>query len=321
MRSVKIPNSSLEVSPFCLGTGNFGASVDRDAAFALLDAFAALGGTFIDTAHVYCDWIPGTKSASEKIIGQWLTTRGMHGKIVIGTKGAHPDLKTMHISRLSREDIAQDTDESLEYLQTDRIDLYWLHRDDPQMPVGAILDTLNEQVAQGKIRHFGASNWTIARIAAAADYAAAHQVQTFVANQPLWGLTFSNVDNIPDKTIVALNDDGVAYHRRTGLALIPYSSQGHGFFGKLASVGRAGISKGDLAQFDSPVNERRLPVVSRLAASYGVTLNDIVLAYLYSQPFPVIPIIGSKKIEQLRATAETVELRLTPEEVAALENA
>lgn len=321
MKYVTIPNTDLRVSQLCIGSAQFGAALTEQDAFALLDQFVKLGGNFIDTAHVYCNWIPGSRSSSEKMIGKWLTTRGNRNQLVIATKGAHPDLNTMHISRMSNPEIEQDISESLEYLQTDHIDLYWLHRDDVTIPVGQIINCLNAQVAAGKIRYFGASNWTTARLEEAYDYAQKNNVMGFVANQPLWSLAHSMMGNIPDQTLVALDEAGTDFHRRTGMAVIPYSAQGHGFFSKLATVGREGISKADLAQFDNDTNARRLPRIQELAQKYGVGINHIVLAYLYSQPFVTVPVIGPRHLDQLADSASHTDLLLTPDEVAYLQTA
>ena len=175
--------------PLCLGTGNFGAALDQDAAFALLDAYLDQGGNFLDSAQVYCDWIPDNeRSSSEKIIGRWMKERRNRDRLVIATKGAHPDLATMQIPRMSRAEIEADLHASLRHLQTDVIDLYWLHRDDPARPVAEILETLNAAVQAGKIRAFGCSNWRAERLQAANEYAATHGLHGFVASQVLWNL-------------------------------------------------------------------------------------------------------------------------------------
>jgi aryl-alcohol dehydrogenase-like predicted oxidoreductase len=321
MRYVVIPNTALRVSQICLGSTDIGSVIPTAESFALLDEFIALGGNFIDTALVYADWIPGPRSTSEKAIGQWLKARGLRNQITIATKGGHPQLSTMHISRLSHAEITHDLAESLDHLQTDTIDLYWLHRDDPTIPVGEIVDILNEQVAAGKIRYFGASNWSIARIQAAIKYAARSGKQAFVANQPLWSLAAPNMDVHPDQTLVAMDQAGLEYHRRTGMAVIPYSSQAHGFFSKLAASGRAGVSQTDLTIFDNETNWKRLECIRELAHRYEVPINDIVLAYLISQPFPTIPIVGSKRIDQLHSSIKALDLTLTPGDLVFLETA
>lgn len=318
MRYVTIPNTDLHVSQVCIGSTDLGSKVKAPETFALLDEFIALGGNFIDSAHVYA---PGTNSISEKTIGQWMRNRGNREQVFISTKGAHPDVSTMHISRLSRAEITQDLNESLEHLQTDRIDLYWLHRDDPAVPVSQIIDTLNEQVEAGKIRYFGASNWTISRIQSANAYAAQKGLGGFVANQPLWSLAAPNMDSHPDQTLVAMDQVGLDFHRKTGMAVMAYSSQAHGFFTKLDASGKANIPPADLTLYDNPTNLRRLERIRELASQHAVQINDIVLSYLLSQPFTTIPILGCKRVDHLHSSVKALELSLTPTEVSYLESA
>ncbi len=154
-----IPNTTLAPSVLCFGTTMIGSTVDKAGSFQLLDAFVEAGGTFVDTAKVYADWLPGERSISEKTIGEWLRRSGKRSQVVLATKGAHPDLSAMQTGRLSRAEIIADLDASLRHLQTDVIDLYWLHRDDAEQPVADILATLESQVRAGKIRYYGCSNW------------------------------------------------------------------------------------------------------------------------------------------------------------------
>ncbi len=321
MKYVTIPNTELRVSQICLGSAEFGATMTPKDSFNLLDAFIAEGGNFIDTAHVYSDWIPNTKSTSEKLIGQWLRKSGMREDILIATKGAHPELTSMNVSRLSKADIEQDVNESLEYLQTDMIDLYWLHRDDTNIPVGEIIDALNEQVWLGNIRYFGCSNWTVSRIQEALDYAAEKNIPSFVANQPLWSLAVADMQAIPDKTLVGMDDEGLAFHKRTKMAVIPYTSQAKGFFSKVERSGSNGLSEGDRKVYFSDINNRRLLRVQELAQKYAVGVNDIALSYLMSQPFTTIPVVGCKTVEQLKSSLKAVDVVLTRAEVAYLEAA
>ena len=158
------------VSVISLGTGGAGANYDRATAFAMLDAFFEEGGNFVDTAHVYNDWIPGERSRSEKLLGAWMKERRNRSGVLLATKGAHPDLAQMQVGRLSPAEIQADLEESLRFLQVETIDLYWLHRDDPTRPVEEIIDTLEAQVQAGKIRYFGCSNWRLERIQAAQLY-------------------------------------------------------------------------------------------------------------------------------------------------------
>ena len=317
MKTLSIPNSDISTSQICLGCGPIGSALQREESFALLDAFYERGGRFLDTAHVYADWIPGTKSLSEKMLGHWFHASGLRDDIVIATKGAHPLLSSMQVSRMSPEDITTDVTESLEFMQTDRIDVYWLHRDATHLPVSEIIDALNEHVRAGRLRYLGCSNWHINRIREANEYAAANGLEGFAANQPMWSLAVPDLANWPDQTLVAMDAEGLEFHREMQVAAIPYSSQAHGYYTKL-DAGKA-LGDGTRKLYDSEANLERLPKVQNLAKKYGVGVTEIALAYLMAHLFPVFPIVGCKNIEQLDDSLKAFNVTLTPEDVAYLD--
>jgi aryl-alcohol dehydrogenase-like predicted oxidoreductase len=299
MHSVRIPNTALEVSSLCLGTGQFGSDLDRTSSWALLDAFVGAGGNFIDTANVYGDWIPGTKSSSEKMIGAWLADRGNREKMVIATKGAHPLLSSMDVPRCAPKDIIHDIDQSLSHLQCEVIDVFWMHRDDPTRPTGEIIETLAEQVKAGKIRYYGCSNWRVERIAAANAYALERGLSGFVGDQMLWNAAKLDVAAHPDKTIVAMEPPLYRYHLETGLAAIPFSSQAHGLLHKLATGRADAIRASHNVIYPPASNQRRALAVQTLADELGVSFTGVVLGYLQSQPFVTIPVIGARTLTHL----------------------
>ena len=163
MDTLNIPNTDLNPSVLCLGTANIGVRNTEAEAHALFDAFVSHGGAFIDTARVYSNWIPGELNRSERIIGDWLAKRRDRDRLIIATKGGHFNLED-RIPRLSAEELETDLSGSLHKLQTDYIDLYWLHRDDINRPVAELLDILHAFQQAGKIRHYACSNWTPERI-------------------------------------------------------------------------------------------------------------------------------------------------------------
>ncbi|MBX3086442.1 MAG: aldo/keto reductase [Anaerolineae bacterium] len=315
-KTLTLPQTDLTVSQVCLGSSHFGSSISQSDVFRLLDSFVDHGGNFIDTARVYADWLPNGANASERTIGEWQRQRGNRAKIVLATKGAHPDLKTMTVSRLSPADIAHDIETSLRYLQTDVIDLYWLHRDDANRPVEDILETLNKHVALGNIRYFGCSNWTVPRIRAALAAAEASHSMGFVANQPMWSLAKPNLEAIGDKTIVIADDVDIAFHRETGLPLVPFTSQAKGYFSKLAA-GR--VPPADQKTYDNATNRVRFARIRELSERYHVSVSAIALSYLTSQPFPVVPVIGASKLAQLEDSLANSDLVLTPDDLNSLE--
>jgi len=315
MPFIRIPRTSLTPSSLCLGTGNLGSSLSKEESFTLLDAFVDLGGNFLDTARVYTDWLPGERSISEKTIGEWIHLRRIRNRIILATKGGHPELATMNIPRLSPRDIIGDLDASLRNLRTDRIDLYWLHRDDPGRPVGDIMDTLAARVAAGKILHLGCSNWRLERIRAAQEYAEKQGIPGFVANQMMWSLAATHPAGLPDPTMVAMDAALKKYHGESGMAAVPYSSQAGGLFQKMAG-GLRDIPK----IYATGENTIRFQRVLELRAQTGLSITEITLGYLLSQPFPTIPIVGFRNPSQLNDSWKGAGTRLTPEQIAFLES-
>jgi aryl-alcohol dehydrogenase-like predicted oxidoreductase len=319
MRQVLIPNSDLYPSTLCLGTADMGSKIDEERSFLMLDRFVERGGNFLDTAQVYADWLPGERSISEKTLGGWLAARGNRHKIVLATKGAHPELATMHLPRMSRTEIVYDLDNSLCNLRTDVIDLYWLHRDAPGVPVGEIIEILNDQVAAGKIRHFGASNWCAPRIQAAQAYAAQHSLQGFVANQMLWNIGVVEYAGLGDPTIAIMDKAMYDTHMETGLAAIPFSAQANGFFNKLAEGREHDIRPRTRQIYRAPANQQRLQRIRQLGQETGLTVTQIVLGYLLAQPFTTIPIIGCQNVAQLDDSLSAATVDLSPTQVRFLE--
>ena len=233
MRYANIPGISQPAAVICLGTAMMNDAFDIARAHRILDMYQDIGGNFIDTARVYGLTGDG-HSLSERCVGDWLKARGNRERIVLATKGGHYDLAT-RASRLSPTDITSDCEASLRDLGVDFIDLYWLHRDDERRPVEEIIDTLNALRRRGLIGALGASNWSAARMAAANEYAARSGQAGFVADQPQWSLARQFVCD--DDTLVQMNAELYAFHARTGMAVVPFSSQAKGFYSKLAQGG------------------------------------------------------------------------------------
>jgi len=319
MRTLDLPNTDLTVSGICLGTADIGSKIDRNTSFRMLDLFLELGGTFIDTASVYANWLPGPESISEKTIGEWLSGSSKRDHIVLATKGAHPDLRTMLVPRMSRAEILHDLDSSLRNLRTDVIDLYWLHRDAVKVPVAEIVETLNEQVRAGKIRYFGCSNWRAQRIQEAQDYAAAHGLQGFSGDQMMWSMAVIDRPAIADTTIEVMNDALYRLHNESGLAAIPYTAQANGLFQKMAAGVANQMKPNHQAMYASPENLARFRRARTLAEELSTSITAIVLAYLQSQPFATVPIVGCQSPEQLADSAAAADVRFSADQVAFLE--
>lgn len=315
-----IPDTDLAVSQLILGSAQFGLKQTEADAHALLDQFVGLGGNMIDTARIYSDWVPGEVGRSERIIGDWLRSRRPAGKaVLIATKGAHYHFTDAARSRVTREATSADLDLSLQTLGVETIDLYWLHRDNPEVPVEEIVDFMHEFVAEGKIRCVGASNWTVERLTAANAYAASQGRPGFVASQVLYNLGSWHLRPLPDPTLVAMDRPTYAHHCQSGFPVFAYSSQATGFFSKVIERG-AGLE--DLAEdfHATPANLRLAPTVAKLAQEKQCSINAIVLAYLLHQPLSVFPVIGADRAEQLDDSMSALNVSLATAELQMLED-
>jgi aryl-alcohol dehydrogenase-like predicted oxidoreductase len=265
-------------------------------ATAIVDAFFAAGGTVLDTAYVY------GKGEVDRLLGEWVNSRGVREQVVVIAKGAH----TPHC----RPDaIALQLAESLDRLQTDYADLYFMHRDDPAVPVGEFVDVLDELRRAGKIRKFGGSNWTLARMDEANAYARSHGKQGF----ELLSNNFSLAEMVAPMWAgcISSSDPGsMAWLQRTQIPIFAWSSQGRGFF-----TDRAGRDKFDdptlVRCWYSDVNFARRDRVRELARRLNVSPAQVALAYLFVQPFPVFPIIGPASLEELRDSMGALKVDLS----------
>ena len=319
MQRLTLPGTDMTVSQLCLGTNQFGTVVDDERVADILAAYAALGGNFLDTAASYGDWMStAPRGSSELALGRWMA-RQRREDWVIATKGCEFDYRAGFTLRVSPEYLDGDIAGSLERLGVGYIDLYWLHRDDPAQPVQVLIDALIAQQQAGRIRHFGCSNWSPARIRQAQAYAAKRGHQGFVACQPMWGLAEPDREAMQNYAPGGYYEDGYRELHEQGLPMIPYSAQSRGVFSKLA-IG-VPLAADIAALYGSDANRRKLVVIEMIAARHGVSINEVVLAYLLCQPYTTIPIIGCGNAQQLRESALACELQLDASELATLRNA
>src|SRR5205085_10065959 len=256
----------------------------------------------VDTAYHYGETI-------ESATGQGRQLRGNRDQIVIVGKGAHHGPRG---PRVNRDAIAADLAASLARLQTDYIDLYLLHRDDPAVPVGEIVEWLNEHYRAGHIRAFGGSNWTTGRLQAAIDYAREHRLVPFVAGSPNFSLAVWNEP--PWKDCLSAAVEGKEWYSERQFPLLAWSSQAQGFFtGRYAPEDRSNPNM--VRTWYNEANFERLERAWELGRRKGVSANATALAYVLCQPFPIFPLIGPHSLEEIRTSCEALRVSLTPEEL------
>jgi aryl-alcohol dehydrogenase-like predicted oxidoreductase len=290
--------SGLDVSTLCLGTNVFGWNVDETAAHAVLDAYVAGGGNFIDTADSYSAWIEGNSGGeSETIIGTWLAKNAARrDDLVVATKVARLAPNT----GLSRAAILGAADASLKRLQVDHIDVYWAHFDDPDTELEETLSAFGELIDAGKVRHIGASNYTAQRLAAALALSDEKGLAKFVALQPHYNLV----------------------EREYDLAVVPYFALAKGFLTGKYRPGGAHVDSpraGAAAEYlERPDAVAILDALDAVAAAHDTNVAAVGLAWLAAQPHVVSPIASARTVEQLAELLPVNDLRLSDAEVEQL---
>ena len=302
---IRLPKTNLDVSPICLGGNVFGWSANKDESFAVLDAFVAAGGNFIDTADVYSEWVEGhVGGESETIIGEWMASRGNRSEIILATKVAMLSTRP----GLSRANILAAVEDSLRRLQTDYIDLYYAHKDDPTVPLEETLATFDELVKTGKVRNIGASNYEAARLFEASEISKRLGLVEYSVLQNRYNL----VDREP------FESDSAPALAELGMSAVPFYGIALGFLtGKYQPGVELKTARTEGAkQYFTEANWATLAKVTELASELGVSNAAIALAWLRAQPTVGVPIASARNVEQLADLMQHVEL--TPAQVAHL---
>jgi aryl-alcohol dehydrogenase-like predicted oxidoreductase len=306
-----IGSSGLDVFPLGLGGNTFGWTSDQQTSFAVLDAYVAGGGNFIDTADGYSAWVPGNSGGeSETIIGEWTAARGSRDSVIIATKVfSHPRFRG-----LSPKNVLAAADASLARLQTDRIDLYFAHRDDPDVPVAEAAGAFHELQLAGKIRYVGLSNFTAPRLREWFAVAEAEGFAAPVALQPHY--------NLMERA--AYEGSLAAVVAEFGLGVVPYYALASGFLaGKYRSASdHAGAPRQPGAsRYLTPTGLAVLAALDSIAADRGVAPATVALAWLRTRPNVVAPLASARTVDQLPALLAAATLDLTADEAESLDKA
>jgi aryl-alcohol dehydrogenase-like predicted oxidoreductase len=309
----QLGKSPIKTAPLAFGGNVFGWTADEKASFALLDRFVDAGLTFIDTADVYSRWHPGNKGGeSETIIGKWLKQSGKRNKVTIATKlgiEMAPDKKG-----LSRAYMMRAVEDSLQRLQTDHIDLYQSHRDDPATPQAETLGAYAELIKQGKVGAIGASNFTAPRLAEALELSRKHGLPRYESLQPQYSLVERKELEGPLEELCLKEKVGV----------IGYYSLASGFLsGKYRSEADLG-NRARGSRVKSYLNERGFRVLKALddiAAKHRATPAQIALAWLMARPSVTAPIASATTLSQLEELIKSTEIRLGKAEIEQLDKA
>lgn len=313
MEKRKLGNSGLEVVPLAFGGNVFGWTIDEATSFRILDDFVDAGCDFIDTADIYSTWKPGNQGGeSETIIGNWMKQKGNRDRVMIATKvglDMGPDKKG-----LSRDYIMRAAEDSLRRLQTDYIDLYQSHWDDPNTPLEETLGAFGELIEQGKVRAIGASNYSGERFAEALSVSEKTGLPRYETMQPNY--------NLYDREEYEKTLEPICLEKNIGV--LPYYALASGFLtGKYRS--EADLSKSQrgegIKKYLNDRGARILSALDKVAAEYNATPAQVAIAWLREQPSVTAPIASATSLDQLSDLLQSNDLQLDPSAIEALDHA
>jgi aryl-alcohol dehydrogenase-like predicted oxidoreductase len=311
VKRVKLGNSQVEVSALAMGTDLIGSKIDRATSFTLFDFFSENGGTLIDTANMYAMWLPGCKGGeSETTLGQWMKERGNRDQIEVSTKLAfdYPGC----VGGLTAGEIERECEKSLKRLQTDRIDIYYAHRDDRDTPLEETMEALDRLVKAGKVRALGASNLFLWRIAEAntvsrahkwSEYAVVEQRYTYL--RPRHGADFG-----PQ---IIISEDLKDYASSHGVALIGYSILLQGAYTR--------SDKPIPVQYAGPDSDDRLAALKAVSQEAGCSPSQAIIAWMRQSTPAILPIIAGSRVDQLRENIAALDVTLSDEQMRRLDHA
>lgn len=305
MQRLKLGKTDVEVSALCFGTDLIGSRIDKSTSFQLFDQFHEHGGTFIDTGNFYSSWYPGCVGGeSETVIGNWMKARGNRDSIAISTKLGfdYPGSP----GGLNAEEIERECEKSLRRLQTDRIDVYYAHRDDFDTPMEETMEAFHRLIKAGKVRALGASNLWLWRIAEAnmlsalkewSPYSVVEQRYTYL--RPRHGADFG-----PQ---IFITEDMKRFCQAHGMTLIGYSVLLQGAYTR--------DDRPIPAQFGGPEADERLEALQSVARDTGASIHQVIIAWMRQSDPPVLPIIAGSTAEQVAENLDALQIILSADQM------
>ena len=302
---IKIPATTLDIYPLCLGGNVFGWSANESQSRAVLDAFSSLGGNFIDTADVYSEWVDGNKGGeSESIIGNWLKSRGNRHQFVIATKVSQLSTRP----GLRPENIIAACNDSLQRLQTDHIDLYYSHHDDKDVPIAETLGAYQTLISEGKIRYIGASKYSGTRLQEALDIAAKENLPKYICLQDQYNLMERNPFESEQQEVLKANT----------ISALPFFGLARGFLTgkyrpgvKVDSIRATGV-----ANYQNEKGYAIVDALTTISQTHNSSISAVALAWIRANAQVSTPIASARTVEQLNEIMPIVQL--TSDEAAVL---
>lgn len=315
-KRIRIPDTDLAVYPIGLGTAGAGLERERGTAERVFDTYLDCGGNLIDTAHVYSDWVPGERARSERVIGDWLAKSGKRNRIVLMTKGGHPEIAegapNRGQSRMTAEDMRIDLEDSLRKLRTDCIDIYFYHRDDRSQTVEEEIEAMESFVREGKIRCYACSNWDTDRMLEAGVYCREKGYRGFVADQSLLNIGMKYMEDLADATMRCTRGEAYQFHIEHPEVLeMPFSGNCNGYFQNYLS-GQWERIKG--SNYDTEKNREAAERIRELTHKYNCSVTQAVMGFFRYQPFACVPLYATSNPARVADVCGTLEIPFAAED-------
>lgn len=308
------------VSKIGIGTGKFGTKISDELAFEMLDLFVEYGGTVVDTARNYYEWIENGRGKSEECLGKWIESRKAREQVCIATKGGVKNKGKIWEINLSRDNLVQELKESLEALRTDYTDIYLLHRDEKERPVEEIVETMQYIAEIGNIGALGVANWNIARIKDANQYAERHGLKPFKVLQTWWSIAEYKEEMWDDKNTTHMDRETHQYMLENNLIGMAYTSQCKGYFQKAAQLGSNRVNDFLKKRIETNNNLYILDYLVRYSEENSIDMTSLVNAYITSNSVEGIALISCSTLEQLLDVVTHCDYRMSDEVINDIRN-
>ncbi|MGN1481233.1 aldo/keto reductase [Porcipelethomonas sp.] len=310
----------VRISKIGLGTGRFGTKVSESLSFDMLDLFYEGGGTLIDTARNYYEWVENGRGKSEECIGKWMDSRGCRRNVCISTKCGVKNKGHDWFINLSKEMLSQELEESLEALRTDYIDIYLLHRDEPERPVEEIIETMQYLKEKGKVKIIGAANWSFERLYKANEYAKKHGMEPFRTVQTWWSLAEYKYEMWNDSNTTHMDENMYNYMINNNMFGMAYTSQCKGFFQKAVKNGLENVDEFLKHRIETERNLKKLDFIKKYCQGNNVSPTSVVSGYITSNPLEGTALVSCSDMSQLEDILRCCDYELEHEAISKLDS-
>ncbi len=302
--------AGLTCSKIGMGTGRYGSLVEKETAFCLMDQFLESGGNLIDTARNYYEWVKDGRGRSEKTIGEWMQKRGNRDQVVLSTKAGVWNEGPVFHADLALEHLLEECKESKEALQTDYLDIYLLHRDEPERSVEEIMESLQCLAEESKARLIGVCNWRLERLQAADRYAKQQGLRPIEVVQTWWSIADYTEKMWNDPTTTGMDAAMYDYLLKEEKLVMAYTSQAKGFFQKAIKEGLEALPEKLKERVVTKENLRRLEMIRNFCEEKKISPTAVVNGYITQNDLPGIALISTSKSEQLEEILSQVDVEV-----------